>query len=73
MWRLSTHKMVAKCIVAETTEMIFLKNNIWILKKRGTQNWHWNLASQAVFKLQIKMVKILFWSIAQELLSLLEF
>ena len=53
----------------------FLKNNICFLKHivHGTQKWHWNLVDQVVFKLRIKTVEILFWSITQEQLGLLQF
>ena len=52
-----------------------LKNNICISMQivQGTKHGIEILVGQAVFKLWIKTVKILFWSITQELLGLLRF
>ena len=53
----------------------FLKNNVFILKKKSKEleNDIGILVDQEVFKLSIKTVKILFWSITQEPLDLLKF
>ena len=53
----------------------FLRNDICFLKQivQGTKNGIEIMIGQMIFKLWIKTVKILFWSITQEPLGLLEF
>ena len=55
-------KITMFCALPQKLSILFLKNDICILKQivQGTEKWNGNYSRPAVFKLWIKIVKILF-------------